>query len=337
MAGAPGCAVIPVASAPLLPAKGVWTVTVAINGHPLRLIVDTGAERTLLPEAVVARLGLPRDARHETRTVGIGGLSITRDARVAQFAIGGTALPVRSVTVASFDLPVVSGTPLDGLLGADVLSAFDVDLDIRDDRLTLYRARECPAAGPPWSGPYLSVGRVERERDRLLIPIVLDGAAGMATLDSGAQHTAVSAAFAARAGVGAAALGQDRRITAHGASADKLSVPVHRFSLLRIGPATIRDPVLPVLPIPEQLGDGLAGADFLAGRRIWLSYASLRVFVTPLGAAPAVAMAMAAPSGAADRCRLPPRQPLVEPLSGGRQGHAKARDTDDMRRAQAVA
>jgi predicted aspartyl protease len=289
-APATDCGLARVASVGLAPARGVWTVPVEINGSRLRLILDTGAERTLLTEDAVARIGMLRDPRRQTRTFGIGGLSTAADAQVSSFAIGGAYLPVPSVTVGQFALPTGTGAPLDGLLGADVLSAFDVDLDIRDARLTLYRARDCPDAGPPWQEPYLSLGAIGRARDRLLVPIMLDAAAGTATLDTGAQHTVVSERLAERAGATPADMAHDAQITAHGASAEALAVRLHRFRLLRIGPSSIADPVLPVLPMPEGLGDGLVGDDFLAGRRIWLSYASLRVFITPSGAPSAVAL-----------------------------------------------
>jgi predicted aspartyl protease len=272
-------------------ARGVWIVPVEIDGTRLRMILDTGAERTLLTEGAVARLGMPRDTQHETRTFGIGGVSTTRDAIVSNFAIGGTYLPVPRVTVGQFALPIEQGGDLDGLLGADILSAFDVDLDTRTGRLTLYRARNCPHDGPPWQEPFLSMGSVSAQGNRLLVPIVLDGIGGVATLDTGAQNTVISVAMAQRAGVDAAAMARDPSITAHGAAADELSVRVHHFRLLRIGPAEVSDPPLPIVPAPDGLGDGLVGADFLAGRRVWLSYASLRVFITPITAAPAVALA----------------------------------------------
>jgi len=257
-----------------------WIVPVTVDGSPLRLIVDTGAERSLLTEAVVARLRLQRDPAHSTRTFGIGGLSTTEDARVGSFVVGGTGLPVPSVTVGPFTLPADSQGPPDGLLGADVLSAFDVDIDAREGVLTLFRARNCPESGPPWQEAYLSLGDIRRARDRLIMPIVLDDISGIATFDTGAQRTAVSERIAQRAGVTEGEIAQDQTITAHGVSAGQVAVHMHRFRLLRIGPLGIQNPLLPVLPIPNGAGDALIGADLFAGRRIWLSYASLRVFVT---------------------------------------------------------
>ncbi len=293
VASARGCAVERVLGVALESVDGVWLVPVEINGNRLRLLLDTGAERTLLTEAAVARLGMARDPHHQTRTLGIGGPSTTADANVSSFAIGGTYLPVPSVTVGGFTLPDLSGKALDGVLGADILAAFDIDLDTRSDRLTLYRARDCPQAGPPWQEPFLSLGTILLSRGRLLVPIVLDGTAGTATLDTGAQNTAISERMAEHVGVTTADLAHDRSITARGASAEQLAVRVHRFDHLRIGPMGVTAPLLPIVPLPQELGDGLAGADFLAGRRVWLSYASARVFVTPLAAAaPPVAMRM---------------------------------------------
>jgi predicted aspartyl protease len=296
-APAQGCDVVRVASVAMEAVRGVWAVPVEVNGNRVRLIVDTGAERTLLTETAVTRVAMLRDPHHQTQTFGIGGQSTTDDARVSSFAIGGVYLPVPSVTVGPFTLLSSAGATLDGLLGADILSAFDVDFDTRNGWLTLYRARDCQAAGPPWRGPFLSMGTVRRTQDRLLVPIVLDGAVGVATLDTGAQHTAISEALAGRLGVSAAVLAQDPTITARGAAADRLAVRVHRFRRLQIGPAEVTDPALPVLPIPDGLGDGLAGADFMAGRRLWLSYASLQVFLTPLTAVPPVAMTLGAAGG----------------------------------------
>jgi predicted aspartyl protease len=286
VAPAENCTFERVASVALEANRGLLTVPVEINGARLRMILDTGAERTLLTEAVIARIGMLRDPQHATRTFALGGVSTTADARVSSFAIGGAYLPVPDVTVGPFTLPERGGAPLDGLLGADILSAFDVDLDVRGGELTLYRPRDCPRAGPPWTGRVLSLGGVTRARDRLLVPIALDGVPGVATIDTGAQRSAVSDRLAARAGVGVEELASDPVITAHGASAEELYVHVHRFRLLQIGPTEAANPVLPVVPIPEGLGDGLAGVDFMVGRRLWLSYASERVFITPLGAPP---------------------------------------------------
>ena len=96
----------------------------------------------------------------------------------------------------------MAGGSADGLLGADILLAFDIDLDLPARRITFYRARrECPEAAPPWNEPYVAVAGVSTRRDRLLVPFELDGVAGMAVLDTGAQFSSISQSMAERIGL----------------------------------------------------------------------------------------------------------------------------------------
>jgi hypothetical protein len=48
--------------------------------------------------------------------------------------------------------------------------------------------------------------------------------------------------------------------------------------------------VLPVVPMSSGMGDALLGADFLQGRRVWMSFSTQRVFVTPLERGPWIAV-----------------------------------------------
>jgi hypothetical protein len=52
-----------------------------------------------------------------------------------------------------------------------------------------------------------------------------------------------------------------------------------------VGDARIESPVLAVVPNDRALGDALLGGDFLRGRRVWLSFATRRLFVGTVGVA----------------------------------------------------
>ena len=52
----------------------------------------------------------------------------------------------------------------------------------------------------------------------------------------------------------------------------------------------MHEPALPVVPTVGGMGDGLVGADFLRGRRVWLSFSTQRLFVTPLETGPWIAV-----------------------------------------------
>ena len=76
------CRVVRLARVPLDARGDMLFVHARIDGEPIKLLVDTGAERTLLTEATVDRLHLPRDFQHTTRTFGIGSPTATWDAKL---------------------------------------------------------------------------------------------------------------------------------------------------------------------------------------------------------------------------------------------------------------
>jgi predicted aspartyl protease len=285
------CPLVRLAEMPITARSNSLFVQATIDRQPVTLLVDTGAERTLLTESVVKRLELPRDFEHATRTFGIGGPTASWDAKLPTgLVLGGTHFPVDRVSVGRFDIG--QSASADGLLGADILLAFDVDLDMRSGEIAFYRARrECPDAAPPWQEAYLPVIGVTTKRDRLLIPFELDGMQGVGVLDTGAQLSSISERLAEQMGLGADDLAADRTVMAQGAAPRQVPVRIHRFHQLRVGPAVIEEPVLPVVPMSAGLGDALVGADFLRGRRLWLSFSTHRVFVTPLGQGPVLAAA----------------------------------------------
>jgi hypothetical protein len=287
------CPLIPLAEIPLEVRGNLLFIQAKIGEEPVTMLVDTGAERTLLTEAAVDRLNLPRDFKHATRTFGIGSPTAAWDAKLPNgIVLGTTHFPVDVVTVGHFGIDQVAGGSADGLLGADILLAFDIDLNLPAHRVTFYRARrECPDAVPPWNEPYVDVAGVSTRRDRMLVPFELDGVAGVGVLDTGAQFSSISKGMTQRIGLAEAAMATDRTIMAHGAAPDQIEVHIHRFREFRVGPAVMHEPALPVVPTVGGMGDGLVGADFLRGRRTWLSFATQRMFVTPLERGPAIAAA----------------------------------------------
>jgi len=106
-------------------------VTLSANGHSVTLIVDTGAERTVLTPEAAKQIGAQRPSIEFQRGIhGIGGNLASHEVELRSFAAGEVAIPWRRVFVAPVRTAKVFPTPLDGLLGTDVLSDFDVDLDL---------------------------------------------------------------------------------------------------------------------------------------------------------------------------------------------------------------
>jgi predicted aspartyl protease len=293
-----GCRVVRLARVPLEARGDMLFVNARIDGEPIKLLVDTGAERTLLTEATVDSLHLPRDFQHSTRTFGIGSPTATWDAKLPNgMELGGTEFPVDRVTVGRFAINEAAGHRADGLLGADILLAFDIDLNLPAQEMTLYQPRRgCPDSPPPWREAYVSVDGVSTRRDRLLLPFELNGVHGTAVLDTGAQMSSISQQMAERVGLLEADFAGDRTVMAHGAAPDQIPVRIHRFTTFRVGPAEMRAPALPVVPMASGMGDALIGGDFLRGRRVWVSFSTQQLFLAPLEHGPWLALTRADPT-----------------------------------------
>lgn len=273
------CSLSMVARMPLEVQSHLLVVPVGINGKWVRLVVDSGAERTTISDAAAKRLGLPHDDRYVTKAVGIGGATTTTDVMVDRLVIGGVHFPVSRIAVGTFSLQNDRGLDADGLLGADILLAFDLDIDVPGGTLSLYRRRLCPAVKPPWQEASIEIQGVKALKDRLLVPIDLDGASGMAILDTGAEGNVLGVNMARRIGLTDQDLIRDPPVRNQGTGGVSIS-RLHRFKRLRIGPVVEDGPEMVVLQSDFGVGDALIGESFLLGRRVWLSFPNRQIFVS---------------------------------------------------------
>ena len=256
---------------------GLPLVPITINGRPARMILDTGAESSIVNVAAAKRLGVTTKFDFARSMSGIGQAVGTGDARLDSMTLGGASLSYPRVLVGPISLNMAGVDP-DGLLGASALADFDLDLDLPNRRLELYDRTECPTLRPPWSG---SITEVETTRSLSLhpfFPMAVNGNTLTASLDSGAQRTVIAAASAKRVGIGANSRLPGPEISAHGAAGETLPAELHALRL-SVGGVPVRTPVMIVpLTLPHDI-DALLGADFLATHRVWLSYGSRRLFI----------------------------------------------------------
>jgi hypothetical protein len=261
-------------------------VHVAINGASVPLILDTGAERTMLEAGLVDRLHLARDEWVATTIRGVGGDERQRNVLPQSIVLGGVALHPRSVAP-GLSLPVghmafgsVGAEPIGGLLGTDLLAGFDLALDGPAQRLTLYDVKGCTGRFLPWTQPYDAIPTIRPVRDMLLVPVRIDGRVLLAEIDSGATDTLVLAPGMQRLGLTEAMLADDQAVQTRGVGPDTLTVRRHRFAIMAVGAETVAAPDLWVGTARGlRIVDMLLGADWLRPRAVWLSYATTQVFV----------------------------------------------------------
>jgi clan AA aspartic protease (TIGR02281 family) len=212
--------------------------------------------------------------------LGIAGSLQTSEAELRSFSIGGVGIPWHRVRVAQLYVASAYSMPLDGVLGADTLSSFDVDLDLPGHRMLLYQRQRCADAAPAWTEPYDKIMASRSLGDHLFFPVQLNGRRIAAFIDTGAQLTVLSTKAASALGLTDAVLAHDRAILVHGAAAEELSAHVHRFTQLVIGTEVIRNLEIAVTDVRLSDADLVLGVDFLKSRRMWMSYGSQQIFLS---------------------------------------------------------
>jgi len=249
-------------------ADGRCIAPVILNGQLAPMVIDTGAERSLITRAAAVRLGLAFDRWVDTTLRDAGGrLETHPNADVAVATLGGLPLYQRpathalSLSVAATDLGIA-----DGLLGADVLRNFTLALDVHNASLTLSAAGDAPKQGgislrPLWP-------------DFLLAPLTLDGCDLAALVDTGATSSVINARGLYRLGLTPERLGRDEIVSLTGVNG-RLPVHLHRFANLSIGPLNITSPKILAARVPEAGFDMILGMDFLGLRSLRLSYSRL--------------------------------------------------------------
>ena len=275
----PECQAKPLGQIIVATLNNIPFVTLLANDRPVTLVLDTGAERTVLTPSIAERIGaqIPR-IEFQHRMQGIAGSVQSREVELRSFTADGIAISWRRVLVAPIVPPNMLSSPLDGVLGADVLSGFDVDLDLPHQRMTLYPSGSCPLA-PPWRGAFYQISTGLSRGEHLFFPIQLDGHKVSAIIDTGTQLTTLSKTTAKLLGVTEEALARDHPITAHGATPGELASHVHEFSQLVIGSEKITNPKLVVTDLAIPDADILLGIDLIHSHRIWLSYLSFQIFI----------------------------------------------------------
>jgi hypothetical protein len=108
-------------------------VSARINGAgPVTLILDTGADRTLIAPSALRRLGISIDNSHRAVIKGVTGTSDADAVWVDSVEVG--EAKVGPLLIIAHDAEI-SGT--DGLLGRDFLAHFNVTIDSKEQIVTL--------------------------------------------------------------------------------------------------------------------------------------------------------------------------------------------------------
>lgn len=273
---AEGCTLRQKAELPLSDARNFMLAPVRLNGHTAQFVVDTGAETSIITPQAARTLDLPRAPGKGTVLLGISGAVRTQNVLAHDFVVGDTARTDKRLGLGAMPRFPYAHPPVIGLLGADVLAQYDVDLDLPKGRMALYAARGCTRI-TPWPGA-VSVPIIRTRSGLAFVDAVVNGTTVRALLDTGARTTLLARETAAQLGLSAATLARDPSRVGIGIGLADIGVRQHRFTDLGLPgaiehdvPANVADLRLPGVAM-------LLGADYLGRRHVWISYATDRLY-----------------------------------------------------------
>ncbi len=273
---------------PVTMVEGVPVVAVQINGQPAALVLATNADDTALTGAARDRLALSPVTSARIRRLsgngnGAGGRGPEADVLVDTLTFGTFRVSHASVPI----LPTRLAAGQDGIIGTDILSQFDILLDLPHSRVVLFPPRPCPT--PPTAITAITLPHVPpaRRPSPVSFLVTLDGAELRAVIDTAARQSFATRFAAKRAGADEATLAAER-VTAERLfpALDTVDlVSAHRFHQIVIGSESLSDPLLQVGELPritmnpEMQVDLLLGNDYLSGHMVWISQAGGAVHV----------------------------------------------------------
>jgi predicted aspartyl protease len=274
---APTCDLKRVAVLPITMDRTVPTVEVGINGHRVRMIIDTGSNVTLLTPEQATAMHLLTDPNHTSSALGSTGYTKTSNAVIDWMELGSIRLDRLSVPTASLK-PDGANPVIGGILGGSILSRFDIDYNQPALELSLYQVKGCLFPEPPWERPYQTLnGSVYQAR--LRVPVSVDGHSLMALVDTGAEILSVARGSLYQLGLGEGILANDLTRNVTGIGGGTVVLPYHRFASIQIGDEVFRGGMAIIQDYPILGASMLIGEEYMAERRLWLSYSSGRMFV----------------------------------------------------------
>jgi hypothetical protein len=275
----------PYAEAPLVEDSGRILVQVSIAGNDsLVFILDTAAGSGVISPETRDLLGLDPASAQAVNVMGASGPTTLNRMRLPPVTVAGETVDgLNAVVTDMARFRRSPGPPYAGVLGADFLRYFDVEIDVPGGRLRLWRHQEGSAPPAPPRAP-ANLDNLAQVQGFMIFDVMVGDSAARAVLDSGAHTSTLNWRAAAGAGVTRETPGLVANSVAGGISGDTVEVHYHRFD--RVGVEELRFPPLEMriadIPVYQALGFGarpamLLGADLLRECRVFLSYSQRRV------------------------------------------------------------
>lgn len=268
----------------------------SINHDKVAMLIDSGAQNTMVTRTEVVKLGLPQAAAAGK------GKKAAEDHRVQldEFTVG--TIPKGSTRILALER--LSDYPAFGaVIGADFLMQHDMELSIASHKLMFFNPVGCDNSFVAYwdkNAGMVPLTTISATDHRPVVSVEVDGMSLRALVDSAAPISVISIGAAARLGVTPKSHGvAPMQGAAAGAHPASWIAPFGKFS---IGGEEVKNLKLPMLDLKNVINaeagtavpDMILGADFLRAHHVlfstsqqsfYFSYVGGNVFNMDVGAA----------------------------------------------------
>ena len=262
----------------------------AIDGHPVRVLIDTGSSMSFIWRSAAERLGLRLIGAPRMRMFGLGGESPVDATFVEE-------LQVEAFTAKGVRVPVAGDVPsdVDFIFGENFLSRGTVEFDLRHGVVRTMETSGCtPAELPYWTKTYSMADLVASPRDAqaIRVHVVLNGHAVLAQIDSGSSVSLIAKSVADSVGLHYLSTGAELV----GIGSRSLQTRIADVQSFKLGDESINNTQLSVAPLGkyrtmERIGSRipvaavpepgmLLGMDFLRSHRVLVDNATRKMVFT---------------------------------------------------------
>lgn len=260
------------------------TIAGAINGKPVDMLLDTGANETYILRAQAEELNL-NPVRTGLQVQGVGGNASVFVVKIKDFAIG-------DAHVNNLRFPVVEGlekTGMGGIVGDDFLMQYDIELNFAANRVKLFHAENCGDKGLAYWDPHAMSVPLEWAPDshQPMVQVKINGMALWALIDTGANGTTIDLDAVRRLGLSTDAPGVVSGGKAAGIGSEKRTMWHMTFDSFAIGDETIQHPRIAVLDTGFRMGrkshEVILGRDFLNAHHVLLAQSQMQFYFSYTG------------------------------------------------------
>jgi predicted aspartyl protease len=171
--------------------NGSIVVPVSIEGTSVRMAIDTGAPLSAIDPNVAHNLKLVQHRIIQGAMFNMSGEPISYIAVLRDLGLGD--MHASNVELMVWPSPMTSDGRIGGILAADLLRHYDVDVDFGWHKLSLFSQDHCPGRVVYWTSDNVAVVPVHVVNSgHVIVPVKLDGQPFDAVLDTGSSTSFLS-------------------------------------------------------------------------------------------------------------------------------------------------